>query len=216
MRRRERNLRAWLLGLALGLSLTLAACQQGDPRGTYEVAIVIDSAGRPIDGVLVIGASMLELDVMATDLIVAAKPNGGDGFVDEDDLLTNVNSCLAIASLDPTDPRPRSVRFFDVRIRGREVDVPFPVFEGGDQRIEVTKLQFVANTLGGDIRFQEGDVTLKGRIFGDRTGAAESENCMEQLRQYEERILEQIQGAAAASAGKGKEAASRARSGLPN
>lgn len=199
MMNRWRSVRTSLLCLPLAL----VACQQSDPRGRYDIAIVIEGAGAPVEGVLVVGASMLELDSLATDLIVSAAPQRGATdytgatddsaiYADEDDFVGAVNSCLAIASLDPEDPRPRSVRFFDVRLRGSEVEVPFPIFEGGDQRIEVTKLKFVANTLGGEVKFLEGNIALEGRIFGDRMGPAAAEQCLEQLRQYEEKLREQI------------------------
>ena len=189
--------------LVLMLLLVLGGCQAGDVRGEYDVTILLDGGAVPIEGTLVLGASALELEGVPSDLMVRPGSNdsaGTDEYADQDDFAGTVNSCLAVAARERGDARPRSLRFFDVRIRGNEILVPFSLFEGGDQRIDVTKLQFVANTLGGDVVFHEGDVELEGRIFGDRQGPADAEQCLVALTGYEELLRDSIEQAVEANA----------------
>jgi len=197
MRPQGRHALAILAVLHAFVSFGLIGCQAGDVRGEYEVTILLDGAAAAIEGTLVLGASALELEGVPTDLIIRPSASAPDGYSDpdQDDFAGTVNSCLAVVARDPRDTRPRSLRFFDVRVRGSEILVPFSLFEGGDQRIEVIKLRFVANTLGGDVVFHEGDVELEGRIYGDRLGPADAERCLTSLAGYEERLLESIQQA---------------------
>jgi len=185
---------SWRPGLlaCLLIGLVSTACSQSDLRGTYRVEILIEKARAPIDAILVLTSTRLDIESLsfeARDAIRSGgRREGGSGGVDYQEDQADPNSCLILPSEDPEDAAPRSVTFFEARIRAGDVVVPFSIFETRERRMVVTKLQFFANTLGGEILFYEPDGERPGRLIGDRRGGPTGGQCIEAMNAFHARI----------------------------
>jgi hypothetical protein len=174
------------------IQLASTACSDTDVRGHYEVEILIEQARAPIAAILLLTSTHLDTDslpIEAREGIGEGNGSGGDYQEDQAD----PNSCLILPSNDPSDATPRSVTFFEARFRDGEVVVPFSIFEAQEQRMEVVKLQFFANALGGDIVFHEPDGERPGRLIGDRLGEAVGQQCIAAMHLFYARIQQLIQ-----------------------
>ena len=163
------------------------ACSDTDMRGHYQVEILIDQARSPIDAILLLTSTHLDTDSLPIEVrngIGSASESAIDYAEDQAD----PNSCLILPSRDPNDATPRSVTFFEARFQNGDVVVPFSIFETQDQRMEVVKLKFFANALGGDIVFHEPDGERAGRLIGDRTGAPSGQPCIDAMQLFHDRI----------------------------
>jgi hypothetical protein len=184
---------SWRPGLlaCLLIGLVSTACGQSDLRGTYRVEILIEKARAPIDAILVLTSTRLDIESLsfeARDAIGSGGGGGGSGGVDDQEEQADPNSCLILPSKDPEDAAPRSVNFFEVRIRGGDAVVPFSIFETSEQRMVVTKFQLFANALGGEILFYEPDGERPGRLIGDRLGGPTGGQCIEAMKAFHARI----------------------------
>lgn len=121
----------------------------------------------------------------------------GDRYAasDADDVVGAPNSCLILPSVDTRDPAPRSVTFFETRVRGDEFRVPVTVFETSGERMEITKLSFFAGAVGGDVLLTGEDGERTGRIVGDRVAGPDARRCKEALAAFYARIDRLIQEA---------------------
>jgi len=174
------------------MMLALAGCSETDLRGRYQVEIMIEQARAPIDAILILNSSPLETDSLPLEarLGVGTTDSTGEDYRDDQ---AAPNSCLIIPSDDPNDATPRIVTFFETRFRGKEAIVPFSIFDTPDQRIEVVKVQFFANALGGDVVFHEADGDRPGRLFGDRLGKPVGQQCVDAMGIYYARIQQLIE-----------------------
>ena len=182
-RRRSRFTR---LLVYLFVGFTPMACGEGDLRGTYRVKIEIEHARAPIDATLVLTSTPLETDSLPPE----ARHGFGAGLNAADDYFGAPNSCLILPSIDSGTNAPRSVTFFETRLRAGEAIVPFSIFETGEQRMEIIQLHFFANALGGDIIFYEADGERPGRLIGDRLDGPTGRRCVEEMQRFHAHILE--------------------------
>jgi len=159
------------------------ACSQSDIRGTYRVEILIEQARAPIDAILVLTSTHLDIESLPHE----ARGSAGEG---SGDYQADPNSCLILPAQDPNDDAPRSVTFFEARIRAGEALVPFSIFENREQRMEVTKLQLFANALGGEITFHEPEGKRPGHLIGDRLDGPAGEHCIDAMGKFYARIQE--------------------------
>jgi hypothetical protein len=187
---------SWRPGLlaCLLIGLGSTACGQSDLRGTYRVEILIEKARAPIDAILVLTSTHLDIESLSFEArdAIGSGGGGGSGGVDDQEQQADPNSCLILPSTDPEDTAPRSVTFFEVRVRGGDAVVPFSIFETHEQRMVVTKLQLFANALGGEILFYEPDGERPGRLTGDRLGGPTGGQCIEAMKAFHARIQELI------------------------
>lgn len=114
---------------------------------------------------------------------------------DADDAIGATNSCLILPSADARDKAPRSVTFFEARVRGDEFLVPVTVFETSGERMEITKLSFFAGAIGGEVLLTGEDGARAGRIVGDRVAGPDAGRCREALLAFYARIDRLIQEA---------------------
>ena len=161
---------AWVVGIALGL--LASACTSSEIPGTYEVEIELVRGARPIEGVLVLSRGILDVPPPTAE----DRALLGD-WIDEDAI--DANSCFILVGSDGATPR--NVRLIDVRFRGDGIALPVVVYETPAQRLEVTRLDFFANALGGEVVLQDQGETREGRIHGHRTGAPERQRCIDGL-----------------------------------
>ncbi len=186
--RRSLSLSTQLL-IFLLVGLLSVACNDGDLRGTYRVEIDLDRSRAPIDAILVLTSTQLDTDSLPYEARHGySEDSSTDGDYAENQ--AGPNSCLILPSGDPDDDAPRSVSFFETRIRGGEAIVPFSIFKTQDQRMEVVDLQFFANALGGEISFHEADGERSGRLIGDRLSGPRGSQCIEAMRKFHARIEE--------------------------
>jgi hypothetical protein len=170
--------------LLVGLACT--ACSESDIRGAYRVEILIEQARAPIEAILVLTSTHLDIESLPQEARGGIAQESGDS----QDYQADPNSCLILPSNDPRDDAPRSVTFFEARVQGGEANLPFSIFETDEQRMEVVKLQFFANALGGEIIFYEPDGERPGRLIGDRLGDPSAHQCVEAMEKFLARITE--------------------------
>jgi hypothetical protein len=163
----------------------IAGCSQGDARGTYDVEIEVAGLQAPLAGILVLSTAPLDI------------PSGDGGTSDREWLgsdPTDANSCLilyssASASTAPESvPTPESVHVFSLWMGPRNVELPIEIALSPVHRIEITKLQFFANAIGGDLVLRDQEHERPGRIHGLRSGPPYGEQCVDELEAYKNRI----------------------------
>jgi hypothetical protein len=76
---------------------------------------------------------------------------------------------------------PSIVRVFEARISANRVATPIEILKASDLSIRIVSLQFFSNTLGGEIEVQTADGVRAGRLYGSRTGSADSLRCVTAL-----------------------------------
>ena len=177
--------------ILLGLCLAIG-CSDSPIQGTYAVSLLIDQASAPIDATLIIWSTYLE-----------GRSHFANPGAARDEAVGDPNSCLIIPSNDLRDDTPRSVTYFQSRIRSGELVVPMTIFETSEQRIEITKVKFFANAVGGDIAFHSdsdsgsgsGNTERVGRIVGDRQGGPDATRCNQALAKFNSAMEELLRAA---------------------
>ena len=168
-----------LLGLLL-----VTGCFDSAIQGTYEVTLMIDRTSAPIVATMIVTNSYLE------GRSRLASPGAA-----RDDAAGEPNSCLIIPSNDASDDTPRSVTYFQSRIRSGEFVVPTTIFETSEETIDITKVKFFANAVGGDIIFHSESGERAGRIVGDRQADPDATRCSQALSKFNTAMEELLRAA---------------------
>lgn len=176
------RVRVGLVSLLL-LALLVACTSDTDLRGTYDVELRVQQIGIPIRGTLVLGRRAL--DVSDPIWIVPNKRGGGE-IDDEDDLLLDPNSCLILTN--ERSETPRAVMLFEIHSQSDAIELPFGLFDSGKERIEVTELKLFADALSGQLVYADADGTGEGRLYGDRTGSPDGDECIRSLTRFVDAI----------------------------
>jgi hypothetical protein len=153
-------------------------CGSGEIKGTYEVELEIAGATRPLRGTLILSTQPLDIPSLAEeDESIDSNWFGGDAL--------SANSCFILAQ--SSSPRtsggddPGVVRVFEARIQPDGIVTPIEILNASDLRIEIVKLQFFSNAVGGELDVHMAQGMRPGRIHGKRTGEASSHQCTEAL-----------------------------------
>jgi hypothetical protein len=163
------------------------ACGRGEIKGTYEVELEIAGATRPLQGTLILSTKPLDIPSLAEeDESIDSNWFGGDAL--------SANSCFILApSGSPatnSQSDPGVVRVFEARIQPDGVLTPIEILNASDLRIEIVKLQFFSNAVGGELDVHMAQGVRPGRIHGSRTGEASSQRCTEALADFRELLRE--------------------------
>lgn len=156
-------------------------CGRGEIKGTYDVELEIAGATRPLLGTLILSTQPLDIPSLSEeDESIDSNWFGGDAI--------SANSCFILAPSG--SPRangrvdPGVVRVFEARIQSDGVLTPLEILNASDLRIEIVKLQFFSNAVGGELDVHTAKGMRPGRIHGSRTGAANSQRCAEALEAF--------------------------------
>ena len=152
-------------------------CGQTDVRGTYDVEIEILRAAGPIAGTLILSTGHLDVPAMTAD----DRKEAGD-WIESDTI--DANSCFVIEGGSGDEKTPQSVRVFDAQIGGKGVELPIEIYRTSLQNLEIVRLQFFANTIGGDVILTDRGQQLPGRLHGVRLDSAKPEKCLEDLETF--------------------------------
>lgn len=170
--------------VSLLLLATLGACtNDSDLRGTYDVELRVQRIGVPIRGTLVLGSRALDVN---DPIWIVPNKRGGGPIDDEDDLLLDPNSCFVLTSA--RSETPHAVMLFEIRSGDEGIELPFGLFDSGNERIEVTELKLFADALSGDLVYAEANGTGEGRLYGDRTGGPDGDACVRSLARFVEAL----------------------------
>ena len=154
--------------------LLLQGCTQTEIRGTYDVEIEFVGVTDPIEGTLIFSARSLDVPSLSEE----ERNSAGDWF--ESDTI-NANSCFVLHTGSDAEQTPQNVRVFDARIRGSELTLPIEIYRTPVQHIEIVRLQFFANTMGGEVVFHDRGQQRPGRIHGVRSGSPTPQRCLDDL-----------------------------------
>ena len=165
------------------------ACGRAEIKGTYDVELQILGVAQPFSGTLILSSQPLDIPSLSeTNESIDSNWFGGDAL--------SANSCFILAprvspsgASDDYDDRgaePRLVRVFEARIEPTQVRVPLEILHASDLQIEITKLQFFANALGGELDIHTADGVRPGRIHGTRIDSAKPQRCIESLSAFRE------------------------------
>ena len=154
--------------------MLLYGCTQSEIRGTYDVEIEIVQTAAAIKGTLILSTGFLDVPSLTEE----DRAIAGDWF---DGDTTDANSCFVFQGDSGVDESPQSVRVFDVEIRGNDVTLPIEIFRTPAQSIEIVRLQFFANTIGGEVVLYDRGQQRAGRIHGVRSGSATPQQCLDDL-----------------------------------
>jgi hypothetical protein len=165
-----------IAAVALGLG-----CGRGEIKGTYDVELEIAGAARPLRGTLILATRPLDIPSLAEDdESIDSNWFGGDAV--------SANSCFILAPSESPrtsgDVGPGVVRVFEARIQPNGVLMPIEILNASDLRIEIVKLQFFSNAVGGELDVHMAQGMRPGRIHGVRTGEANSLRCTEALEEF--------------------------------
>jgi len=164
------------------LALALAfGCGRGEIKGTYEVELQILGAARPLHGTLILSTMPLDIPTLSEDdASIDSNWFGGD--------VLSANSCFILSTRPSRRGEatrdPSIVRVFEARIEPTGVRVPIEILNASDLRIVITKLQFFANALGGELEVETNEGLGVGRIHGARVEAASQQRCIEALAEF--------------------------------
>lgn len=176
--------RAVLLACML-IGLASTACGKNDIRGTYRIEILIEDARAPIEAILILTSNHLDVESLPRDSRNAIGMGSGSDYHDD---RTDPNSCFILPSTDKSDDTPRSVTLFEIHLSDGKPIVPFAIFEAREQRMDIVKLQFFANALGGEVVFYEPDAERSGRLIGDRLDGPAGQQCIDAMSRFHSRI----------------------------
>lgn len=154
--------------------MLLQGCTQSEIRGTYDVEIEIVQAAAAIQGTLILSTGFLDVPSLSEE----DRTIAGD-WLDGDTI--DANSCFVFHAGSGGDESPQSVRVFDLQIRGNDVALPIEIFRTPAQSIEIVRLQFFANTIGGEVVLYDRGQQRAGRIHGVRSGSATPQRCVDDL-----------------------------------
>jgi hypothetical protein len=161
--------------LALLVAVCLG-CSQSEVKGTYDVELILAGVPRPHSGTLILSTRTLDIPfVSGTGPGVDSGWFGGES--------NSANSCFIL--LSPQTPQtgveiaPDVVHIFEALIQPRGVDTPIEIVRAGGVRIEIVKLQFFANALGGELELHTVNGVRPGRIRGTRIGDAQPQRCVD-------------------------------------
>jgi hypothetical protein len=160
--------------VAVVLGLIAAACSSSEIPGTYEVEVELLGMRGPLHGVLVLSRGILDVPAPSE----ADRELLGE-WLDDDAI--DANSCFILYGNGGAKSTPRNVELIDARFRDDGVRVPFDVYRTPSQRLEVTRLEFFASALGGEVVLHDQGQTREGRIHGRRTASPEQHRCIEAL-----------------------------------
>ena len=156
-------------------------CGRGEIKGTYDVELEIAGAARPLQGTLILSTQPLDIPSLAEeDESIDSNWFGGDAM--------SANSCFILAPSG--SPRasgavdPGVVRVFEARIQPDGVLTPIEILNASDLRIEIVKLQFFSNAVGGELDVHMAQGVRPGRIHGTRRGEANSQRCTQALESF--------------------------------
>jgi hypothetical protein len=157
--------------------MLLQGCTQSELRGTYDVEIEIAGAAAPIEGTLILSTGILDVPSLTEE----DRAIAGDWFQSD---TIDANSCFVFHGGSDAGQSPQSVRVFDARIRANDVVLPIEIFRTPAQRIEIVRLQFFADTIGGDVVLDDRGQQRVGRIHGIRSGSATPQRCLDDLELF--------------------------------
>jgi hypothetical protein len=180
----EEGLKFFALLLAI-VALFGLACGRGEIKGTYEIELRIAGAGQPLKGMLMLSTQPLDIPSLSEeDGSIDAEWFGGDAL--------SANSCFILSPQHSSggaangNGSPGVVRVFEARIEPNGIRTPIIILRASDLQVEIVKLQFFANALGGELNVQMDQEVRPGRIQGARVGPASSQTCVEGLAAFRE------------------------------
>jgi hypothetical protein len=166
-----RSLVRGLVAIALLIPL---ACTSTDVKGSYDVTLEIAGSPRVFEGVLILSTAHLDIPSLSEeDSSIDPEWFGGDALA--------ANSCFILEPPSTLEENPEIVRVFEARIFADRVTMPIEIVTASDLSIRIVSLQFFANTLGGELEIETPDGIRPGQIFGERTGPAHSQKCIDSL-----------------------------------
>lgn len=163
--------------ITMAFATLMLGCGQADVRGTYEVEIELLRSAAPIAGTLILSTGILDVPA------ITAEDQKNEAFGFESDSI-DANSCFVLEGISDTESAPQNVRVFNAQIGGNHVALPLEIYRTPLQHLEIVRLQFFADTIGGDVILHDRGQRLPGRIHGVRLGTANPEKCLEDLATF--------------------------------
>lgn len=170
---RRHPVRSWAIHTAASV-VGLVGCSQSEIKGTYDVEIDVAGALSPIHGQLILSTRSLDIPSLTDE----ERAVSSDWFESD---MNDANSCFILEGVDPT---LKNVRVFMARIHEGHVTLPLEIYTTPIQRIEIVRLQFFANAIGGDVILRDQGQQRPGRITGLRAGSPDSEKCQEDFESF--------------------------------
>jgi hypothetical protein len=165
------------LAVFLVLAVSGLGCARGEVKGTYSVELLLAGAVRPFEGTLILSTRHLDIpSLVEDDPSIDPQWFGGDAL--------SANSCFILSPQSGEESGPGVVRVFEARIQSNQVSMPIEILNATDLRIEIVKLQFFANALGGELLVHTQNGSREGRIHGARVGAESPERCAKELAAF--------------------------------
>ncbi len=152
-------------------------CNQNEVKGTYEVELLIAGVARPQDGTLILSTRTLDIPAISGEDARLDPEWFGGGSI-------SANSCFILSADGRIESEPSVVHVFEALIQPRGIDTPIEIVRARDVRIEIVKLQFFANALGGELDIHTADGVRPGRIRGTRIGNAYPQQCVDAVSSF--------------------------------
>jgi hypothetical protein len=162
-------------------AIFLQGCSPNDIRGTYDVEIQIAGSPTVLDGTLVLGGTFLDIPSLDNQ----ERSDFGDWLISDS---VAVNSCFILAPISGDEDEPNIVQVFEAQLQGDEISVPIDIVRMPPLRIQVVRLQFFANALGGELVVHLGDQEREGRISGIRSNLPSAQRCLDEFAAFREML----------------------------
>jgi len=173
-----------LVALAI-FALALSSCMQSEVLGTYQVEIEFARAGAPIEGILILSTTILDVPPPRDeDRALLGEWIEGQTI--------DANSCFILQSGIEDDETPKNVRLFDTRVQAGSITLPIEIYRTPVQRLEITSLEFFANAIGGEVLLHDRGEQRVGQVHGFRSGPPASQRCVTDLATFRETLRSSI------------------------
>jgi hypothetical protein len=163
------------------LMTLLLGCARSEVTGTFEVELLLAGIGQPLEGTLILSTRPLDIPSLSEDNSeIDPEWFGGDAL--------GANSCFILSPRRGIEGDPGVVRVFEARIRPDHVQMPLEILRASDLRIDIVKLQFFANAIGGELEIHVEDGIRPGQIRGTRVDSATPLRCVKTLADFREML----------------------------
>ncbi|HIF94703.1 MAG TPA: hypothetical protein EYQ60_16505 [Myxococcales bacterium] len=175
------GLRSCFCAALMACATFLQGCSPSEIRGTYDVEIQIAGSPTILDGTLVLGSEFLDIPPLDNQERLAF----GDWLISDS---VDKNSCFILAPISGNKDEPNIVQVFEIHLQGDAISLPIEIVRMPPLRIQIVRLQFFANAMGGELIVHLSDQKREGRISGVRSDLPSAQRCLDEFETFREML----------------------------